>query len=169
MGLNVVSIDGMLIRETRTWILRCYACFKTTSLMDKKFCPNCGNKTLKRVAVTINADGTQQIHISARRPLTARGKKFSLPAPKGGKHAANPVLCEDQGAPQQRKTKLAQRKTDALNPDYIAGESPFVLRDITSKSSLIGVGKEQKTSYYWNRKNPNVSVGKTGNRKKKQH
>jgi RNA-binding protein NOB1 len=122
MGLNVVSMDGLLIKETKTWILRCYACFRTTSIMDTKFCPKCGNRTLKRVSVTQNADGTQQIHISTRRRLTGKGKRFSLPAPKGGKHAVNPVLCADQHLPQQRQTRLAKKKTDALNPDYLAGK-----------------------------------------------
>ena len=92
LHLNVLSTDGLLIKETKTWILRCYACFKTTPKMDKKFCPSCGNKTLKRVSVTLNADGTQQIHISTRKALSKRGKKFSLPKPQGGKYAVNPIL-----------------------------------------------------------------------------
>ena len=73
--------------------------------MDKKFCPKCGNKTLKRVSscyprsnhflyfmqhsvqvsVTLNEDGSQQIHISTRRPINIKGSKYSIPAPKGGK------------------------------------------------------------------------------------
>ena len=28
MGLNVVSIDGMLIRRAKSYVLRCFACFK---------------------------------------------------------------------------------------------------------------------------------------------
>ena len=122
MGLHVASPTGQLIRETKTWILRCYACFKTTPQIEKKFCPKCGNKTLKRVSVTLNADGTQQIHISTRRPLNKKGKKFSLPKPAGGKHAVNPILCEDQQFAQQRKTKIARAKNDPLNPDYISGK-----------------------------------------------
>lgn len=122
MGLNVISTDGMLIRETRTWILRCYACFKTTTIMTSKFCPKCGNKTLKRVSVTLNADGTQQIHISSRRQITARGKKFSLPKPQGGKHAINPILTADQTQAQMRSSRLARMKTDALSEDYVAGD-----------------------------------------------
>jgi RNA-binding protein NOB1 len=51
----------MLCRETKTWILRCYGCFTTTPAMEKRFCPKCGNKTLKRVSVTVNKDGTQQV------------------------------------------------------------------------------------------------------------
>ena len=61
LGLNVFSLDGLLIRETRTWNLRCYSCFYVTSVMTKKFCPRCGNKTLKRVAVTRNDDGSKEV------------------------------------------------------------------------------------------------------------
>ncbi|KZS02300.1 putative RNA-binding protein NOB1 [Daphnia magna] len=88
MGLHVVSLEGRLIHEARTYILRCYACFRTTSNVTKVFCPKCGNQTLKKVAVSLNEDGTLQIHISSRKKLTARGKKFSLPMPKGGKYRA---------------------------------------------------------------------------------
>ena len=28
MGLNVISMDGMLIRRAKSFVLRCYACFK---------------------------------------------------------------------------------------------------------------------------------------------
>merc|ERR1711892_859672 len=78
LGLNIIGTNGMMIKETRTWILRCYGCLRTTPLMDKIFCPKCGNKTLKRVSVTVNTDGSQQVHISTRRPLNTKGKKFSL-------------------------------------------------------------------------------------------
>jgi RNA-binding protein NOB1 len=99
MGLHVVSLEGKLIHEARTYILRCYACFRTTSNVTKGiydqatviiihfylvfylfsvFCPKCGNQTLKKVAVSLNEDGTLQIHISNRKKLTARGKKVNM-------------------------------------------------------------------------------------------
>lgn len=53
--------NHQVIRETKTWILRCYACFHTTPRMEKKFCPKCGNKTLKRVSVTVDSEGKQQV------------------------------------------------------------------------------------------------------------
>ena len=59
IGIHVLSAEGVIIKETKTWILRCYACFKTTPHMDKQFCPNCGNKTLKKVS----------IHVIGRRKL----------------------------------------------------------------------------------------------------
>nr|CAD7199290.1 unnamed protein product [Timema douglasi] len=164
LGLNVLSVNGRMIRQLRTFILRCYACFKTTSIMTKMFCPNCGNKTLKKVAVSLKEDGTQQIHINARRPLTARGKRFSLPTPKGGKHANNPILVEDQRIPQQRGTRLARQRNDPLAPDYIAGFSPFIMRDVNSRAAVLGIhGQETK---HWMRTNPNQAKRKHSKKKK---
>ncbi|KAI4488108.1 hypothetical protein M0804_004956 [Polistes exclamans] len=156
IGLNVASLDGKVIKQMRTFIFRCYACFKTTSIMTKVFCPNCGNKTLKKVAISLDDNGKQQIHINTRRPLTAKGKKFSLPKPQGGKHANNPILCEDQPMPQQRISKLARTKNDPLYDDYIAGFSPFVTRDVYSKSAMLGIRSNGGVKY-WMKKNPNES------------
>lgn len=171
MGLNMIGTNGMIIRETKTWILRCYGCFKTTPLMDKKFCPKCGNKTLKRVSVTLNEDGSQQIHISTRRPINTKGSKYSLPAPKGGKHAWNPRLTEDQPEPQQRLSKRAMRKNNPMGEDYLAGNSPFITKDVTSKSAMLGLGggskgNAQASGFYWTQRNPNAVRKNTGNRKK---
>lgn len=121
MNLNVSALDGRIIKQLRTYILRCYACFKTTSIMTKKFCPKCGNNTLKRVAVSLDPNGKLKIHINARHPLTARGKKFSLPKIQGGKHSNNPILVEDQPMPDQKPSRLARTKNNPLKDDYIAG------------------------------------------------
>jgi len=44
--------------------------------MTKMFCPHCGNKTLKKIAVTINEDGSTRLHFS-RNPkvLNPKGLK----------------------------------------------------------------------------------------------
>lgn len=137
MGLNVTSLDGRIIKQMRTFILRCYTCYKTTSDATKIFCPKCGHKTLKRVAVSVNDKGEQMIHINARYQITSKFKNQPLPAPKGGKHACNPILFEDQPLPQQRLSKKAQLQTDALDDSYTAGFSPFVMRDLDSRSSKL--------------------------------
>lgn len=137
MGLNVTALDGRIIRHMRTFILRCYTCFKTTADATKIFCPKCGHKTLKRVAVSVNEKGEQVIHINARRQLTAKFKNQPLPMPRGGKHANNPILFEDQPLPQQRLSKKAQMKTDAMDENYTAGYSPFVMHDLDSRSSRL--------------------------------
>lgn len=190
MNLNVAALDGRIIKQLRTYILRCYTCFKTTSIMTKKFCPKCGNSTLKKVAASLDENGKLQIHINTRRPLTARGKKFSLPKIKGGKHPNNPILVEDQPIPDNKPSRLARTKNNPLDDDYIAGNynsallrflkhqrlnyylltfydiqrsnfliffagfSPFVMRDINSKSAQLCIrpGQEYKN---WLRKNPN--------------
>lgn len=35
IGLSVMGVDGKIIQHLKTYILRCYACFKTTSVMTK--------------------------------------------------------------------------------------------------------------------------------------
>jgi len=123
------------------------------------------------VSVTLNEDGSQQIHISSRRPLNTKGKKFSLPAPRGGKHGVNPKLCEDQPEAQQRLAKKALIRNNPMDPDYIAGNSPFIINDVTSKSAILGLKGSQKgqgkvKGTYWMKKNPNSSSKRTGNAKK---
>lgn len=159
IGLNVVALDGRLIKQMKTFIFRCYACYKTTSIMTKVFCPSCGNKTLKKVAVVLDGEGNQQIHINFARPISKKGKRFSLPMPKGGKHANNPILCEDQPVPHQRQTRQARIKNDPLQDDYIAGYSPFIMRDVHSKSAMLGI-RPSGSVKYWMRKNPNECRGK---------
>ena len=78
IGLSVASLEGKVIKEMRTFILRCYTCFKTTGVVTKVFCPYCGNKTLKKVAVALDDEGKQQIIINFRKPLTSRGKKVCI-------------------------------------------------------------------------------------------
>lgn len=78
MGLHVVTLDGKVIKQLRTFVLRCYACFKTTSVMTKLFCPSCGMKTLKKVSVAVNEKGELQMFINYKKPLSAKGKKVDL-------------------------------------------------------------------------------------------
>jgi len=59
MGLKVLSVDGMVIRRARTYILKCEACFKTTTDLMKQFCGSCGNHTLYKVAPLLARDLSQ--------------------------------------------------------------------------------------------------------------
>ncbi|XP_013183650.2 RNA-binding protein NOB1 [Amyelois transitella] len=149
IGLNVTAVDGRVIRQLRTFIFRCTTCFKTTSVMTKLFCPKCGHATLKKVGVSIDEEGNQHIHINGRKPLTARGKRFSLPTPRGGQHFQYPILTEDQHIHKRFVTKIARNKTNALEPDYIAGFSPFVMKDVNSKSAILGVRADKQDIKYW--------------------
>ncbi|KAI1235652.1 hypothetical protein IHE44_0002537 [Lamprotornis superbus] len=132
MGLHVLAVNGMLIRRARSYILRCHGCFRssepplshphrTTSDMTKVFCPHCGNKTLKKVAVSVR--------------LIPSVPQYPLPAPQGGKHANNPHLVEDQRFPQQRLSRKARQKTNVFDPNYLAGASPFAENDVHSRAA----------------------------------
>ncbi|XP_066204574.1 RNA-binding protein NOB1 [Saccopteryx leptura] len=157
LGLHVLAVNGMLIREARSYILRCHGCFRTTSDVSRLFCPHCGNRTLKKVSVTVGDDGTLHMHFS-RNPkvLNPRGLRYSLPTPKGGKYAINPHLTEDQRFPQLRLSRKARQKTDVFAPDYIAGVSPFAENDISSRSATLQV-RDNALGAGRRRLNPNAS------------
>ncbi|XP_078251987.1 RNA-binding protein NOB1-like [Rhinoraja longicauda] len=160
MGLHVISLNGMIIKQARNYILRCHARFKTTTNMNKKFCPNCGNKTLKKVAVTVNEDGSLLFHLSKKtKVLNPRGLRHPLPLPHGGKHASNPHLSEDQNFPQQRLSKKARQKTNVFDPDYIAGVSPFVENDIYSRAANLNI-RDGRLGGGRRRLNPNAASKK---------
>ncbi|KAK1784980.1 hypothetical protein P4O66_018412 [Electrophorus voltai] len=157
IGLNVLSVNGMLIKQTRNHVLRCHACFKTTTNMSKTFCPNCGHSTLKKIAVSLTEDGSMQMHFS-RNPkvLNPKGKRYSLPLPQGGKHANNPQLVEDQRFPQQRLSRKARQKTDVFDPDYLAGTSPFSEHDVYSRSANLHL-RDGQSGGGRRRANPNAA------------
>ncbi|XP_070712712.1 RNA-binding protein NOB1 [Pempheris klunzingeri] len=157
IGLHVLAVNGMLIKQARNYILRCHACFKTTSTMTKVFCSHCGNRTLKKVAVTICDDGSRQMHFSKnQKVLNPRGLKHSLPLPRGGKHGDNPHLVEDQRFPQQRLSRKARQKTDVFDPDYAAGASPFCENDVYSRAANLHI-RDGRRGGGRRRVNPNAT------------
>ena len=171
MGLNVISPnDGLRIRQTRQFVMRCFACFKINPPTATQFCKFCGNmKTLKRVSLTVNQDGTTKLHINLNKPINIRGSKYSLPTPHGGKHTTNPILCEDQHMPQQRKSKIAiqEKKLLTMNsilndPDYLVRSNPFSVNDVYSRASRVSTHQRKII-------NPNETRKPTGNKKKKKN
>ncbi|KAL8195147.1 UNVERIFIED_CONTAM: Nin1 binding protein [Gekko kuhli] len=160
MGLHVLAVNGLLIHHARSYVLRCHGCFRTTSEMTRLFCPHCGNKTLKKVAVTVDSEGNLHMHFS-RNPkvLNPRGLRHSLPAPQGGKHANNPQLVGDQRFPQQRLSRKARQKTSVFDPDYLAGTSPFAENDIYSRAANLQI-RDGALGAGRRRMNPNTSSKK---------
>ncbi|CAK6984493.1 RNA-binding protein NOB1 isoform X1 [Scomber scombrus] len=160
IGLHVLSVNGMLIKQARNYILRCHACFKTTSNMTKQFCPHCGNQTLKKIAVTLSEDGSMHMHFSKNpKVLNHRGMRHTLSLPQGGKHSNNPQLVEDQRFPQQRLSRKARQKTDVFNPDYVAGGSPFCENDIYSRAANLNI-RDGQSGGGKRRANPNANRNK---------
>ncbi|GAA5846510.1 hypothetical protein JCM9279_006721 [Rhodotorula babjevae] len=105
MGLNVLGSGGKRVREVRTWVLRCHACFKLCKNPDKRFCPSCGGATLLRTSITYVPVSPQHpqgyiLHLKANFNYRLRGTQFSMANPKMGKAGggvnAEMVVREDQ-------------------------------------------------------------------------
>lgn len=89
MGLNLISVDGMLLKNVKQWILRCYGCnkylfilmnlifFSTRVCKDtsKSFCPHCGNSTLAKSSVTVDSQGNIRYNSIAPKALSTRGSR----------------------------------------------------------------------------------------------
>ncbi|KAJ3249856.1 Nin1 binding protein [Boothiomyces macroporosus] len=122
MKLNLLSIDGMLIKKLKNWVLRCHACFKITTQMDKVFCPTCGNNTLIRTSIAIDQNGKMTIYLKKNFQYNNRGTVYSIPAPKGGRNSKDLILREDQN--EHLKALAAKKRLDkkALNQDVTMDE-----------------------------------------------
>ncbi|ESO82889.1 hypothetical protein LOTGIDRAFT_211535 [Lottia gigantea] len=152
MGLNVVSVDGMLIKKAKNYVLRCFACMKITKNLNKQFCPLCGNKTLKRLSMTVEEDGSVKYYFSTKKLNCTKGMNKNLGMPRSGRHANNPYLVEDQPMPQQHPSRRSQVKLDPLSYDYIAGTSPFAINDVTSRAAQLGINNKRMREFHQNGK-----------------
>lgn len=67
-----------MIQSRCIWIFFFFCNFRTTTNMNKAFCPHCGNNTLKKLAVTLGEDGSMQMHFSSNpKVLNPKGKRVS--------------------------------------------------------------------------------------------
>ena len=66
--------------------------------------------------------------------------QYSIPKPKGGRHANNPFTVPDQKVtycqPKKRESRL-----DVFSPDYTSLSSPFVAHDVTSRGANMAFAK----------------------------
>jgi len=146
MNLKILSVDGMIIKRLKNWVLRCHACYFSTSDMSKKFCPQCGHDTLIRTSVSIDKYGNKIYHLKKNFNYRLRGTKYSIPTFVGGQNANNIILSEDQNeyqkALKQQKFKARKEKVvDLLDPDYL--NTLFTGED--SKLNSRNKGKTRKT------------------------
>lgn len=147
MGVKLLSVDGRgVVKKVKRFVLQCESCNSQTQEVERKFCPDCGNATLFRVAYTIDRKGIARTHINAKHTPRLRGTKYSIPMPRGGRRNKDLILCEDQIDPQKlrRMAKAKERGArDVLDPNslYNAGA-----RYDPVKPVIVGYG----------RRNPNV-------------
>eukprot|EP01023_Acetabularia_acetabulum_P048717 TRINITY_DN5162_c0_g1_i5.p1 TRINITY_DN5162_c0_g1~~TRINITY_DN5162_c0_g1_i5.p1 ORF type:complete len:496 (-),score=76.48 TRINITY_DN5162_c0_g1_i5:59-1546(-) len=94
MGLKLVTPDGRRISEIKKWALRCQTCFLVVKESGRIFCPRCGKASLSKVEVTINGEGVECFGVRKKHCL--KGTRFTLPKPKAGRYAKNPITTEDE-------------------------------------------------------------------------
>ena len=125
MGLTLLSSDGTRIDRLKHWILRCYACAQLVHDLQKRFCPACGNPSLLRTSVSVNAHtGELKVHLKPNFQYRLRGTKYAIPLPKGGRQkgprSGDLILREDQKEfiRQQKSYERTLSKTQ-MDPDAL--------------------------------------------------
>jgi len=145
MNMNLVSVDGIVIKSSQRWIRRCYACKQLVKEPELVFCKNCGSVSLQKISYTVDKDGSVTYHIPQRK-RNLRGTKYPIPGPKT--RQANQFIVSAQQLPKQRKKQK--------DPDFDDPDSIFLDRTGPSQGSVIGYGK----------KNPNQARRKIGKKNK---
>lgn len=133
MNLNLLAPSLQRIRQLKTWVLRCHACFHISRDMSKQFCSRCGKPTLIRTSCSTDKDGNFQVHMKKNMQWNTRGNVYSIPKPvagtsngklvagggKGG-WGQSLILAEDQKEYVQAETNARRRKEkDLMDEDYL--------------------------------------------------
>jgi RNA-binding protein NOB1 len=154
MNLNLLSPSLQTIRQLKTWVLRCHACFQITKDMSKQFCNRCGKPTLLRTSCSTDKDGNFKVHLKKNMQWNTRGNVYSIPKPVagsangkithgGGKGAwgTELILAEDQKEYVQAMTTARRKKEkDLMDEDYLPSILSGDRRGIGGRPK-IGAGK----------------------------
>ncbi|GMR54090.1 hypothetical protein PMAYCL1PPCAC_24285 [Pristionchus mayeri] len=153
MQLELVSLAGRRVARIQSYVQRCRACYQICPDKAKEFCNKCGNKTLHKCAVSVDANGEQVVHVNWRRLAVTRGLRFSQAAPKGGKRVLPERVFEDQRMPRLAPARARTEK---------AYDQTFAVHDVTSRAAALGV----RTMTNASRRTGNVNAKKpTGKRR----
>lgn len=156
LGCPTVGLRGMQIRQLRTWLLRCHACFALIHDTTRQFCSECGSgDTLKRVSYSVKENGEKHLYINFKRHISTRGTVFNLPKPRGGRRGTNKTLAlrEDQLAhvirgQQNHRAKEAkieadddlatfgEVKTRRFNPDKPREQSSYKKYNVNERKKM---------------------------------
>ncbi len=137
MNLGLVNTSLRHVRNIKTFVLRCHACFRITKEMTKQFCPGCGKPTLTRVSCSTNSKGEFKLHLKKNMQWNHRGDRYSIPKPVpgsangkfsqgrgGGKDGWGQalILAEDQKEYLRATSGNGRKKeADLMDEDYLPG------------------------------------------------
>ena len=161
IGLHVISVDGMVIKYAKTYVLKCRACFTVVKDCTKMFCTKCGNKTLEKVAVTVDEEGVTWYQRLSKKPSTGRGVRYSLPKPTGGRQSNMPWITPDQPDKIHKMSGRVKTSVDVMSSDFVKSGSPFGMTNVDTKAFKYRASSGRNG-------NPNERTKRTGNRKKKK-
>ena len=159
VGLDILSVDGMLIKNIKQWVLRCMACYQIHYDMDRLFCSKCGVNHLSRVAASINKEtGKLQLHLKKNYHVDLKGTKYSLPKPgQQGRYDGELLLREDQllsGIWHQKAIKIRKDVKSAFGEELASDVG-------------LHINKGQKIKVGLGKRNPNAAKGRERRGKKK--
>jgi hypothetical protein len=152
IGLNIMSVDGLVIKSVKQWVLRCMACYQIHYDMDRLFCVKCGTNHLSRVSASIDSEtGVLRLHLKKNYQNDTKGTKYSLPAPgKQDRYSGELLLREDQllsGIWRQKCVKIRKDIKSVFGEDVTSDVGMHI-----NKSQAIRVGLGQR--------NPNATKGR---------
>ena len=153
INLNLLSPSMSRIKNMKTYVLRCHACFNVSKDLSKQFCTRCGQPSLTRVSCSTNANGEFKLHLKKNMQWNNRGNRYSVPKPVhgtangkntgGGKQGwgHDLILAEDQKE-YERATAVEKRTKERslMDEDYL----PSILtgdRNRTGGRTRVGAGR----------------------------
>lgn len=187
-GLKLIAHSGKVVTCVKSWVLSCDSCYaiiplQGLTMIDMKFCNQCGNATLSRLGVTLGADGKPRYHFRANRVVSTRGTIYPLPAPKGGRltgpkgmsAAQSLILTPDQLLTSGWKEKLRQSKKEMERESLIAargwdddsGSKGFGGSFVGPYSSMNALNAAVPFEVGWGKQNPNSNSFHKNRRRKK--
>ena len=143
MDLRIMSVDGLMIKTAKQWVLRCIGCTTIHYDLDRLFCRKCGGHSLSRVSASVDSGGKLKLHLKKNYTVDLKGSKYSLPAPgKQGRYQGELLLREDQllqGIWKQKCVKIRKDIKSAFGEDVTSDVGIHINKGQAIK---IGMGKQ---------------------------
>ena len=147
MGIPIIGIDGLRIKNIKNYILKCTVCNKFIFEIDKLFCSHCGYPYLMKIGYNIFANGEIRINDKEPEPRK-RGQIFDLPAPTTKKKGTVYILSEDQ------IPKKGFNKSD-INIDKIL-ENYENFKELPKHDTGIKINSSKEYKWGFPKRNPNI-------------
>jgi len=117
MGILLLSVNGLRIKRVKQWVLECSGCLKVTNDIQKKFCPSCGNPSLRRLSIRVHDNGDVTYYRGFKKP-NVRGTQYSIPLPKSGRSNQQPLVAYTEEEYEKYQRRYGGRKKKEVIDEY---------------------------------------------------